>query len=107
MVDQGFADLQQLDQVPSRFKAVQVADSRRVAITHEMVPFSVRMGNVQVKLSRPIMAGLSHNIIADINWLQHNCPYIDWDTSVITLNRNCRNSAVLAELHGGKYLEDR
>ncbi|KAJ9082105.1 hypothetical protein DSO57_1007439 [Entomophthora muscae] len=61
MVDQMFADSQQLDHVPSRFKAVQVADSRRVEITHETVPFSVRMGNIQVKLSGPIMAGLSHN----------------------------------------------
>ncbi|KAJ9069921.1 hypothetical protein DSO57_1013634 [Entomophthora muscae] len=38
MVDQAFADSQQLDWVPSRFKAVRVADSRRVAITHETVP---------------------------------------------------------------------
>ncbi|KAJ9087764.1 hypothetical protein DSO57_1030052 [Entomophthora muscae] len=88
MMDQVFADSQQLDQVPSRFKAVQVADSRRVAITHEMVPFSVRMGNVQVKLSGPIMAGLSHNVTASLDWLWINCPYIDWDTSVITLNQN-------------------
>ncbi|KAJ9089581.1 hypothetical protein DSO57_1011420 [Entomophthora muscae] len=46
------------------------------------------MGNFQVKLSGPIMAGLSHNVISGLDWLQHNCPYIDWDTSVITLNRN-------------------
>ncbi|KAJ9061335.1 hypothetical protein DSO57_1021664 [Entomophthora muscae] len=57
MVDQVFADSQQLDQVPSRFKAVHVADSRRIAIAHKTVPFSVRMKNVQVKLSGPIMAG--------------------------------------------------
>ncbi|KAJ9089307.1 hypothetical protein DSO57_1014261 [Entomophthora muscae] len=79
MVDQAFGVSQQLDQVPIRFKAVQVADS---------LPFFVRMGNIQVKLSGPIMVGLSHNIIAGLDWLCHNCPYIDWDTSVITLNRN-------------------
>ncbi|KAJ9080480.1 hypothetical protein DSO57_1024516 [Entomophthora muscae] len=88
MVDQAFADSQQLDQVLIRFKAIQVADSCRVAITQETVPFSVRMGNIQVKLSGPIMAGLSHNIITGINWLQHNHPYIDWITCVATLNRN-------------------
>ncbi|KAJ9054696.1 hypothetical protein DSO57_1011486 [Entomophthora muscae] len=77
MVDQAFADLQQLDRVPSRFKAVQVADSHRVTITHKTVTFSVRMGNVQVKLSGPIMAGLSHNVIAGLDWPPHNCPYIN------------------------------
>ncbi|KAJ9057037.1 hypothetical protein DSO57_1026261 [Entomophthora muscae] len=87
-VDLTFADAQQLDQVPRRFKAVQVADSQRMAITHETVPFSVRMGNIQVKLSGPIMAGLRHNVIAGLDWLCYNQPYIDWDTSVITLNRN-------------------
>ncbi|KAJ9059572.1 hypothetical protein DSO57_1001112 [Entomophthora muscae] len=120
MVDQVFADSQQLDRVPSIFKAVRVADSRRIAITHKMVPFSVRMGNIQVKLSRPIIAGLSHNVIAGLNWLQHNRPYINWDTSDITLNRNgvgfqiypmemnkCCDCAVLAELQEEKDLEDR
>ncbi|KAJ9072603.1 hypothetical protein DSO57_1025808 [Entomophthora muscae] len=58
MVDQTFADSQQLDHMPSRFKAV-------VAITHEKVPFSVRMGNIQVKLSGPIMAGHSHNVCGE------------------------------------------
>ncbi|KAJ9086990.1 hypothetical protein DSO57_1037700 [Entomophthora muscae] len=59
-----------------------------MAITHETVPFSVRMGKVQVKLSGPIMAGLSHNVIAGLDWLCHNRPYINWNISVITLNRN-------------------
>ncbi|KAJ9081230.1 hypothetical protein DSO57_1016912 [Entomophthora muscae] len=88
MVGQVFAEYQKLDQVPSRFKAVQVADSCRVAITHETVPFFVRMGNIQVKFFGPIMVGLSHDVIAGLDWLCHNFPYIDWDTSVITLNRN-------------------
>ncbi|KAJ9076011.1 hypothetical protein DSO57_1030213 [Entomophthora muscae] len=34
------------------------------------------------------MEGLSHNIISGLDWLQHNHPYIDWDTSAIALNRN-------------------
>ncbi|KAJ9058412.1 hypothetical protein DSO57_1012442 [Entomophthora muscae] len=34
--------------------------------------FSVRMKNIQVKLSGPIMAGLSHNAIARLDLLQHN-----------------------------------
>ncbi|KAJ9069498.1 hypothetical protein DSO57_1017975 [Entomophthora muscae] len=88
MVNQELSDSQQLDLVPSQFKALQVANSRRVAITYETVPFSVIMGNIQVKLSGPIMAGLIQNVIAGLNWLWHNCPYINWDTSVITFNRN-------------------
>ena len=34
------------------------------------------------------MSNLSHDVIAGMDWLWHNRPYIDWDTLVITLKRN-------------------
>ena len=73
MIDQGFADDYQLEQVPCRHKTVQVADSRSIPISHETLGFSVRLGNVKVTLGG-IMSNLSHNVIAGMDWLQHNRP---------------------------------
>lgn len=33
------------------------------------------------------MSVLDHDVIVGMDWMHHKCPYIDWDTSVITLAR--------------------
>lgn len=105
MISQRLADQYHLNRIAIKVRLVRLANSHTLTITHEATTFSVRLGELHASFAGPIMPGLNHDVIAMLDWMGHNRPYIDWDTSVITLARNGVGFQLYpAEMH--KLLKD-
>ena len=76
---------------PYHQSSVTLADGTERPIEGQTAPFSIKFNDYQTTVYGPIIKLNTYSIVLGINWLQLNCPYIDWDSCTLIIERDLIN----------------
>ena len=89
-----FANAVQLPREPSPIKTIKLADDNTLPVLGKTKSFRILLDQVSSTISGLILNIPHYEIILGLDWMRINKPYIDWDSSTLTIQRGGFNHHV-------------